>query len=41
MRYSSISGKPITLKRSKTTEDEDHDMNRKELLDWLNSGAAY
>ena len=36
-----ISGKPIKMKREKTTDDHDADMNRSDLLDWLNSGAAY
>ena len=41
VRYSVIRGKPFKMKHEKTTDDHNAEMNRCDLLEWLNSGAAY
>ena len=41
VRYSAVSGMPIKMKRDRTSDDLNAEMNRSDLLEFLNSAAAY
>ena len=41
VRYSAISGKPIKLKLERSLKDKNDELNRAELLSWLNSASSY